>query len=301
MFDISSRLIWKLTKLAVKISVILAIIFGILFWVLSALGGDSDTLKSALEEFVQERAPGYEVEIGTLNKMSFFPHIGFDVADIQVLGADAQPVFGMEKGQAAISFLDVALGTGRLSSFHLQNLVARAGTLHAQRIYLQQVAILEREGAAFFEGYGTLGPHDFKFSLPMKKHGGRYEFPRERAFELYADTIKISGTLTAAAQQEAQIENLEISSDDVNLSGAAVLSGEDIWRVEGALLGEYGAAERGMVEGAVTIHGSNNIEGQLILSGFENAAPVQAMLRDLFAFWLGPDTIMPDNLIQVQN
>ncbi|MBL4804333.1 MAG: AsmA family protein [Alphaproteobacteria bacterium] len=81
-----SKWIWRLVKIALFLGVFLFI----LLTVLSRLGGNSEVLKGAIEDVLSDNSP-YEVSIGRLSALHFFPNVIMDVQEVHFHEEPEQP------------------------------------------------------------------------------------------------------------------------------------------------------------------------------------------------------------------
>lgn len=137
-------------KLAFFLGVFLVVIFAIL----SSLGGNSDTLKQAAEEFLSQRFAG-QARIETLNQMTFYPYMGIDFENAQIYrGDDSSPVVSAEKVSIAMGFWDVTFGTGKVKTLNVQNLRALPGSMFRKGLTIDRFAIIDEGDEAFLRSEG---------------------------------------------------------------------------------------------------------------------------------------------------
>ena len=278
----------RIIKRLLKIFIILGVIFGILFTVLSSLGGDGDTYKESIESLITERIDGYEARVETLNQMRFFPYIGVDIEGLEIVNSETQEiVMAADKMQAAMGFFDAAFGTGKISSLHVQRLGVIGGYINPQTLLLERAAILTRENDAFFEANGQLGGKDFSVSMPMRKLGReanpRFAFFNDRAFQLNIEDIIVRGILARQSVEGGTINQLEITQNDLRLTGDLALKFGEAVNISDTLNADGGTP----VAIDLTLEGSDNIFGTVSFESENQAGSLQKILTDLVQFWFG--------------
>lgn len=281
-------------KTAFKILLIIIVFLVVIFTVLSSLGGNGDTYKNAIESLIEERLPGHDARIETLNQMRFFPYLGFDIEGIEIVNVETQNIVSAaDKMQAAMPFWDVAFGTGKMSSLHIQNLGLVGGVLHPQIIGINQAAILKRNGGAFFEANGNVGDQKFTLSMPMNISGEadtpRFTFPQDRVFNAEIDGIKLSGILSRQDDDGAIVKEFLITRGAASLRGDVRLSFGETLKITAELLPSTSFD--------IDVQRNENISG---LIRIENDA-ARNMIADIIRFWFGQEAnTFPELKIEAQ-
>jgi len=292
----------RITKRILKVVIILSIILAIVFTVLSNLGGNSDGYKDSLETLVSENFPDYEARVGTLNQVSFFPYIGVDVEDVEIVHSSSQQLIAAtDKAQVAMGFWDAAFGSGKISSLHVQGLGANVEYINAQTVLIEYAAILTRGNEAFFEAKGRLGGNDFLLNLPMQHsgegHKKRFEFPAERTFALNAGDISIRGVLLRDSENVMLINNAEISNDELTLRGDLQVDLEGDFQIRGDMLNSNAKP----VSLEITIPDSKNVFGAIRFESEADKAAYSKIFGSLVEFWFGqPLSEFPRLELEVQ-
>lgn len=181
-----------------KVMFFVVAFFLVIFTVMANMGGNSDTLKQSIEQYLAETT-GLVVKIETLGKMTFFPNISIDVEKIHMYRPDVenQPAVTIGRLFASISFASVAFGKKQIKGLELEDLTASPGVLNAQEVFFENAGILgaEEEGKAFFQGRGKLGAHEVNFEIGMLDLGKAYKFGADRPFKASVGDLKAQGIM----------------------------------------------------------------------------------------------------------
>lgn len=177
----------KWLKRIFKILIVLALVFGFLLFVLAMLGGNNDTLKGALEDFIS-KSTNTKVSVQTLNRIEFYPDLAFDFEGLQGLaGKDGDiEVFSVGSVHLAMGFWDMTFSTGKLKDIDVRNIYMAPGLWGKQIISLEHIGIEASANSqeAAIKAQGLVGDKAFGFEAPMTQSGEgadiRYKFSDQK-------------------------------------------------------------------------------------------------------------------------
>ncbi len=215
--------IWRI----IKISLVLAVILFIVFSVLRGLGGNSDTLKKSIEEYVSG-ATGYRAEISTLNGLTFFPVISLDFEGLNLYAeAAVAPKATAGKVIFAMDFWDVMFQTGNFRSLYAENIIAQAGVLLQKPVVINKIGIQQDEtlsqrpetqnhAALFLNGMIEDAPIKISLSVIEKDKGNglsKYSFDINRALNITLGEGNIKA-LQVLQEDGFTLDNVKLSYKD---------------------------------------------------------------------------------------
>lgn len=196
-----------------KLTFFLAVILVVLLAVLSSLGGKSEVLHRATEDFISARIGG-KAAIGTFNQMTFYPNLSVDFEDLSVEGVagarSGQNILSAEKVTIAVGFWDMTFGTGKLKTLNIVKLRAAPGALIDKGLSVDRLAIIDEGDEAFVRSEGKIGSSPYSVSATLEKtgkgKGRKYTFGDVRPFEVRLGAVNMAGRL----------ENLDVDTMNVN-------------------------------------------------------------------------------------
>lgn len=209
------------------------IAFGlVIITVLANMGGNSETLKQGVVQFVSEMTGGRPVEVDALNNMSFFPRVGLDVEGIHVISRpeSGTKIFSIGKLQAYMDFWHVATRRPRLKGFYIEEVKAIKGALTPNEFYVEKIFIDHdiEQSTAVLRGLGTIGVHPWNFSATMQVFGskGKYDFMLAHEFPIKMQIADVTFETLFINHEDNyfKLENFTISHGDKALSGNILLS-----------------------------------------------------------------------------
>jgi len=205
---------------------IFAVVIFILLTVLSRLGGNSDVLKGAVEDFLTDNTP-YSVHVQTLNEMRFFPNMALDVSGVEFReGGDGTGEAAIRVGNArfALGFVDVMFRPGRFKIIEINGIDAMAGSLHSKAVQLERIGVDEVGGKAVLKAHGAIGKHKLVAWVNLEEKGKPtspvYSLGDKRDFEINLAQLKIVGVLKSKALGGAKFEDVTLE-----VAGQKALSG----------------------------------------------------------------------------
>lgn len=211
---------YLLLKIAFGIGAVLLIVLT----VMANVGGNSDTLRQSIEQFITENT-SYNANVGQLNAMTFFPDIVLDFEKTELRDKKSTDLaMTADRVLLAFGFWDVMTSTGKIKALSVDNLRVRDGIFIAPSFEAESVKIVEGIDGPRLEGNGGVGAEKFNFSTDMNSRGSgrkkRYFFGSQRAFSVNLGNIKISGIIKTGQSNGIMIENL-----DVKQGGHPVMKG----------------------------------------------------------------------------
>lgn len=206
-----------------KLVFILGVFLVVVFAILSSLGGNSDTLKEAAEQFLSQRFGG-QARIETLNQMTFYPYMGVDFEDAKVFrGDDSTPVVSADKVAIAMGFWDVTLGTGKVKTLNVKGLRAVPGAMFRKGLTIDRLAIIDEGDEAFLRSEGKIGATPYTFDADIEKFGKgksrKYAFGDVRPFHATLGDVVARGRIEDLDSDVMRITNIEVGLGDPSITG----------------------------------------------------------------------------------
>ncbi len=162
-----------------------AAVLALLLFVLSTMGGNSDTLKKAMENFLSESTSSY-VEIETLNHVGFYPALVFDFEGLEGRAGEGGEidVFSVGALRLSMGFWDMTFSKGRLREVEVKDVYLAPGIwgdkiVTINRIALEPAPDLPQGGAMKAEG--LVGDKVCAAMMPMILEERGYKFAEERS------------------------------------------------------------------------------------------------------------------------
>ena len=201
-----------------KTAIVLCVIFAILLTVLFNMGGNNDTLKGAIEEYLST-ATRYKAEIQTLHKMTFFPTVGINISGVKLTHPqDTEKVISAESANIAIGFWNVILNNHRLKALSINNLELAAGVLTPHPIMIEELAIDENiDSEPFLKMDGSIGNTDFSGRLDLKPRGlGKsrsYTLGEDKQLQISLGDLDLRGLLRPRTMGGLHLKDFILSYD----------------------------------------------------------------------------------------
>ena len=199
----------------IKISLVLLVLGFILLTALSRLGGNSEVLKSGVEDYITDATP-YTARIGTLNNMQFFPSIVIDASNVDLRQGDdgtGESAITIENAKLGFGFFDVMFRPGRVQMLNVTNLRAGADTIMAKPLTIETLDIKgNTENDPHVSVKGTIGdkPLSGKIGLDTVNET-TYKLGNARDFDVSIGKLKVTGALKNPVIGGVKLENLNIS------------------------------------------------------------------------------------------
>jgi len=278
----------RLTKIAFILFAFLAVVVTVLF----NMGGSSDTLKGAVEDYIGQ-STGYAAQIQTFNKMTFFPDISIDMEGISLKkpnmtamnawakaeskkpkeeqGKTAPPInYSNPDSQIAqfkisIGFWDVGFGkTRKIRDLQMRDANFKAGSIAHKEVTIGILGIDETaDGNPFLNMEGQWGSEAFRVTLDLESSGSRkkrkYYIGEESLFEAEIGKITMQGIARPRTMGGFHIRDLTIyhqGSEVLKTTLSFVKDAENAM----SLKGDFLASENGSDgEFDLKIHAAQNM------------------------------------------
>lgn len=250
----------------IKLFFVLLVIMTVGIMVLSTLGGKSDVLKGSIEDFLSQRFGG-RAEIDTFNQMTFYPYLSIDMAGVRVFdgASESRTKFSADKVVMAMGFWDVALSSGKVKTFDVENLKAAPGTIIAQGLTIDSAAIIDEGDQAYIRSSGKVGttPYNFEAHVETTGKGKRkkYSFGDVRPFDANFGDIKVKGVIEDMDVDTMTINNFSLGDTSPLLVGDldVYYGGQNRFKVKGDI--GYGQASKANVDILIESETGTKISG----------------------------------------
>ncbi len=209
----------------IKTCIVIAIIIALVLTVMVNMGGNSDTLKGAIEDYLMS-STRYSAEIETLHKMTFFPNIGANIEGLEMKNPeDELQVIRIQNANIALGFWDLMLGDRSIRAFQIKNAVFAPGTLMRQTTTIDELGIDEdANGRAFLTLDGKIGDQKISGNLDLESSGSikkrKYKIGEESKIAITLESLNLSGVLKPRAVGGFHFKDFMLTHND-----AQVLSG----------------------------------------------------------------------------
>ncbi len=173
---------------------------------LGLLGGTSEMHKGAAQDALAY-ATGYDARIGELRRLSFFPTVAVEVADVTLTppgaGEDAAPVVTLGRGAFAMGFFDLVFQRGQVQNFEVESLKVSPGVATPRPVRVTRAALMRPDQAGApgaLDMRGFYGPHPFTLSVAARVEGdpGLETFALPRPLPVALGVYPAGGKDTAA-------------------------------------------------------------------------------------------------------
>ena len=173
--------------------------FLITFTIMFNLGGSSDIYKETIEQYIAE-STGLSARIGQFNAMTFFPDLSLSFEDLELrrMPEDIDPVAGADKIYLSFKFKDVALGTGRVSDFYIENFYALPGIILNKAIQIRTAGLSDLgAGAGLLKIEGHIDQHKLEAQTNLQVLGSgdgkTYKFGKENNISIALGPVHMEG------------------------------------------------------------------------------------------------------------
>lgn len=232
-------------KTLIKWSLIFAFIVFVIFTAMSRMGGNNDTLKGAIENYLTE-ATGYHTSIHKLNNMSFFPNINFDFEGAELRSDIMQdiPDITIDSVKVTMGFWDTMSGSGRFKDVQIEGMRTASNALIDKPLNVARMGIMKADdGQPKFMAVGYVGEQEALVEMDMKNEGSQYkpvfEFGENRTFTLRIGKAGVSGKMQNADDKSLALANARLSYDGENVATGDLVLTRNAWNemaVNGALV-----------------------------------------------------------------
>ena len=216
---------------SVKAVFIIAGLLGVTLFMLARIGGQSEPLKIAIEDFISESS-GLQARIGEFGGFYIFPNIAVEFGDVSFTQPGAQtPVARIGKASVGMGFFDVVFGAGRLKALDIQNVQVDAGVVTRDALLIDTLGIQDDvadASSAALVVHGLLGEMPLKASAALHAAGEGvkrvYSLHDAHRLNVMAGDIGVQMRVDATSFDQADIQDLVISyAGDVFVKGALTL------------------------------------------------------------------------------
>ncbi len=208
-------LFWRLFKW----TAITLVFFFAVFTMLARLGGNSDVLKGAIEDFMSD-ATGLKTQVGTLHRMTFFPNMSIDVQNVLMVkeGSGTLPI-SIRSAKISMGFFDVMLGKSTLRGAEIMDIRIPEGIFSQKAYSFEYISTIEEEGVgAFLEAKGKINTNPLLARLKLVSKGRpqspRYLIPDNTSLALSLSDLKLSGDISKKPRGGSDVSNLRLSYKD---------------------------------------------------------------------------------------
>lgn len=238
----ASKWFWRI----VKISIFLAVFFFIILTVLSRLGGNSEVLKGAIEDVLSENTP-YDVQVGRLSAMHFFPNVIMDFQEVQFFEkpeeleeteddeaeeveetqqpaapVNASAVIRVSDVKFVIGFFDALFRPGRIKDIQIRDVYADSGTLLDKPVSVESFLVDEYEQGKFaLDLVGKIGDTPVNASMDLNYKGEGFSrvfiLDDERELRVKIGDLSMVATFVDALGDHFRLENLSLKNKDTKV------------------------------------------------------------------------------------
>lgn len=190
-------------RLAVRVFAVITVLFGISLVFMSNLSGSGDNLRTGVQDYLGG-VTGMKVEIGGLERITFFPEASAAMSDMVFLRqGEGTPAARIGTFNFVMGFWDVFFRRGRIRALDATDIHFDAGVITAHPLDVVRIGIdisNEDENKARVSAIGLYDGQPFQMSMEMVAHdiGGRFDFrrPKEGAFKVDFPFMKMDGTVS---------------------------------------------------------------------------------------------------------
>lgn len=144
---------------------------------LGLIGGTSDMHRGAAQDALAY-VTGHDARIGELKRLTFFPTVAIEVADVTLTppGAaeGAAPVATLGRGAFAMGFFDLVFQRGRIQAFEVESLKLSPGLVTPRPVRVTRAVLVgpaEAGGPGALDVRGFYGPHPFTLEIAARVAG----------------------------------------------------------------------------------------------------------------------------------
>lgn len=236
-----------------KIVFFVAAFFIVIFTVLANMGGNSEGLRSTVEQLATDTT-GYQAKLGKLNNVTFFPSISVDVENLELFRAGIKdvPAIRADRIRTSMGFWDVTFRNGRIKALAVENVRALSGVFLDRPITIDTLAIADTSAdEARMEIRGSIGAEKLNASVSMDPYGfgkaRRYAFGPSRVLRAALGDLGFSAALI-----NAEFPHLAARDIKITYKGQEVLAGDiEVMRRNAAEMAISGAVT--LLENASTL------------------------------------------------
>ena len=229
-----------------KLSFFIITFLAVIFTVMANMGGNSETLKSSLQNFITGSVGGRPTNIENLVNISFFPVLGVDFEGLEVKATpeSRENVIVADKIRAYMTFWGVVMKQSTFSALLVENMRVQRGILGYKRFSIEKMFVDHDKGTknASIIGYGEMENYDWRLKLDVDVYGSvgsfRYHIGKKRPMEIEIGDLRFKGILSEKISDYVKLEQLELGMPETVMKGELSLSLLEggILKVRGRLL-----------------------------------------------------------------
>lgn len=212
---------WRLAK----ITAFLAVFVVLMLVVLVNIGGNSDTLREPIEDYLTA-VSGYKTEITTLHGMTFFPNVSVNVEGVKMFSAEGNaPVATVAKAHVAMGLTDVLFKSGKITTLYVEELNAKAGAFIKPSVHVRTAEIQPAKDESSIPQLsvkGKIDTHDLSLRIDMDQSGkgerAKYFFGKKTSFDMTLADMKAEGVFSKG-WRKLKIEEFKISDSQNIFNG----------------------------------------------------------------------------------
>ncbi len=219
-------------KLTVKIVLVIGALFALSLVMLSKLGGNSEKLKQMVEDFASD-ASGYDVTLGQLENLTFFPTIGVQFDQMQFANKSNQTtIAAIDKLSIKMSFWSAVFSTGKIKDLNISGLSVKPGVVTQEALKITRLGI--EDPAHDDESVnvpaqlllnGMLGDKAFAASSTIAASGvgqtREYDMGKERKI-----TASLGDLSLSALMKNTSFARIDLSEINLKKAKETLLSGD---------------------------------------------------------------------------
>lgn len=218
-------------RLAVRVLLGFTVFLGISLAAMNMMGGSGDGLRSGAQDYLS-RITGLDAEIGTLEKITFFPEFSTSMKDVSFRrgkdGAEAARIAAMD---FSMGFWDVFFRRGRIRVLEVTGAHIDAGVVSARPVDIGRAGIdlgVKDKDAAQISASGSYGGESFHISMDLESRdigGGRRDFrrPPQSKVSLSLPFLTVDGVLSRARGGGLQLDMNAVGLPEKAFEGKALL------------------------------------------------------------------------------
>lgn len=219
----------KWIRRLVKISAITVAVVFVLLFVMSALSGNSDAMKTGLEQYLAQQIGGV-AEIETLHEMTFYPAMSANMEGVKVYKTEKKEevIFSAGKIHVALGFWDLTFSSGKVITLIVEKVKAAPGAITVAPLTLGSLGFVvnsDVKTGAVLKAVGSYNevPYNMQAQVHVLNDNGvrKFRFDDLRPFDLQIGDINTSGQIVALSGKHVEVEALDMQIKDSKLSGKA--------------------------------------------------------------------------------
>jgi len=211
----------------VKIALVLTVIFWLGLSLLTALGGNHPSLERGIEDYLTQ-ATGYEADVGTFTRMSFFPDLSIDAGNITLRSSGGTVAVTAGGVLFSTGFFDLMFSRRRLGFLQVKDFYAEPGVMGEKALTLDFLGLKDDgfEGKPAFIAQGRYGKDEIDAHVTMEKDKKAYPafiLPQTGTYSLRLGDMLMEGTVAKNEGAGVKVKIDTLQAPDKILSGEFTL------------------------------------------------------------------------------